>query len=1257
MEESTDASEKSISMGPANLISKDEPSNEPVHSTISDASFVSPTRNQISHAMGSLSISSITNADSSQVAHLHAAFSPDADFRPDILMSTVNSRKTSTSQEDLNISMGPLPGFDFTRESQSEEDQDDHRLPLTSLVANIEKLEVKQKKLGEVQQPILPVTFGSKSIQTEALQCHKCEQLHILYNQKLLEVANEFQQQYTSQFQMVEQHVAASEDAQKQIKDLVDQLDAADKQLKANRAFLEQQAVEREQEREEASEQQKKLEALLTEKEKECERMKTSISQLTNEVQQLHEALKEKDQILQDHLSTQQRLEQQNQLLRINQADMDEENSSLQTVLDVKDKLLKAQSEQIAALQNELENHLYAQSETERESEAPPSVKHDSTLQDVVETSLEASPAEMPTLFDELQQLICRLLHKVENSTRALEAAQTAKRKKTANNLLSPRTQITPSTSTEDISIKDRNPRGLDDLRDLSSPSPTGENGINNPERALNFLQQLDGKLAILSRIEEAACKRIADLEAELQRVCLSEKRSISRAAELEQQYQQHRLMLQDVDAEKHELQVEHTELLKRISSLENRLEEQRRSAALGASQNMHAEKCRALSEEKQQLQLIVQEKEESLNDMQKQMGELYQRIEKLMKAIQEKEQESSRRTQDDFSQSSVERLRDVPHQDGSMTWSKLGAQNSPVPLSPIYQPHNQYHQTAQLKHQETAHALSMEVAELKAKLTKCEKERQVLEDEAACNTSRLAQLESLEIRNAALDDMIDEAERQKDEYEQRCSGLEKELEECRGKLQELATIRERGVALEKELSQYKAMAQDVESSRQLHLTLKKEYEEHKQASQAAIDELQKQCQELQTALVNQKNLAQEYDIMRRRCLALETEAAAQRGTITAVEILQQRCASLQADLVYHQQTAQQQSSALKAQLDSKEKRLNDLQTKLKQSDSCKAQVEEALQKLQLEVEAVKKAQQLQQKQKSVVTADPRELSSLLEGPAAPPDLLAPSFVEFLGSATSSRCSSRAASIRNGSPAHRTAESSTLNDLSLPNSMMGKTALKEVQRESEQLLAFGKQMLEMQQNAAQQKTNCLPSTNQTMEDDLETTLKPDGDSFVVGVNPVEVELTKKMQLLRTELAMERLLLQDQRTANSRLQQQVMQLIAQQRNQPVQSQPPQKSISAYRSLPPEQANKFLQYRTLKLESIRKNLIYQKKFLSTIANEWDQNHNQRSEKAFEPKKALRCFRVAVFTVISIERMRYISRQWRQRRRAIEARPISD
>lgn len=424
---------------------------------------------------------------------------------------------------------------------------------------------------------------------------------------------------------------------------------------------------------------------------------------------------------------------------------------------------------------------------------------------------------------------------------------------------------------------------------------------------------------------------------------------------------------------------MEHTDLLKRISSLENRLDEQRRSTALSASQNLHAEKCRLLSEEKHQLCLIVQEKEESLCNMQKQMGELYERIEKLMKAIQEKEQESSRRTQDDFSRSSVERLRDAPQQDGSMTWSKLGAQNSPVPLSPIYQPQHQNHSAAQLKHQETIQILTLELDELREKQRNSERERQVLEDEAASNASRLAQLESLEHRNAALDNIVDEAERQKDEYQVRCTRLEKEWEACQNKLQELENVQERCVALEKELNRHKVMTQELETSRLTCTALKKECADQRLVSEKAINELQNHCKELETHLANQRDLTQEYDIMRRRCLALETEVAAQRGTITAVEVLQQRCASLQSDLVYHQQTAQQQSSSLKAQLDSKEKTLNDLQSKLKLSDSCKAKVEEALKKLQLEVEAIKQAQQLQQKQ-THRSVDPRDLSTLIEG-------------------------------------------------------------------------------------------------------------------------------------------------------------------------------------------------------------------------------------------------------------------------------------
>lgn len=148
-------------------------------------------------------------------------------------------------------------------------------------------------------------------------------------------------------------------------------------------------------------------------------------------------------------------MEQQIHVLRMNQTDLAEENSSLQTVLDVKDKLLKAQAEQIVALQNELENHLYSQSESEQESEnVPVAEKSHEGTQNVAANSLSGTTADVPNLFHELQQMIVRLLHKVDSNTRFLEAAQLTKQQKISNHLLSPRNFVTPSTSTEDISIK-----------------------------------------------------------------------------------------------------------------------------------------------------------------------------------------------------------------------------------------------------------------------------------------------------------------------------------------------------------------------------------------------------------------------------------------------------------------------------------------------------------------------------------------------------------------------------------------------------------------------------------------------------------------------------------------------------------------------------------------------------------------------------------------------------------------------------------
>lgn len=153
----------------------------------------------------------------------------------------------------------------------------------------------------------------------------------------------------------------------------------------------------------------------------------------------------------------QHKMEQELQMLRISQADLEDENSGLQTVLEVKEKLLKAQAEQITALHNELEHQLYAQSESERENEPPTERRQpvQAKLKELPELTHSTTATEVPSLLDEVQHIIVKLLRKVESSTRTLESAQLSPKKRHGPNLLqSPRSTITPSTSTEDISIK-----------------------------------------------------------------------------------------------------------------------------------------------------------------------------------------------------------------------------------------------------------------------------------------------------------------------------------------------------------------------------------------------------------------------------------------------------------------------------------------------------------------------------------------------------------------------------------------------------------------------------------------------------------------------------------------------------------------------------------------------------------------------------------------------------------------------------------
>ena len=116
--------------------------------------------------------------------------------------------------------------------------------------------------------------------------------------------------------------------------------------------------------------------------------------------------------------------------------------------------------------------------------------------------------------------------------------------------------------------------------------------------------------------------------------------------------------------------------------------------------------------------------------------------------------------------------------------------------------------------------------------------------------------------------------------------------------------------------------------------------------------------------------------------------------------------------------------------------------------------------------------------------------------------------------------------------------------------MLGKKTLRSVQKESEQLLEFGQKLLEQQrqevvresQATRQQVTRDVKHSDSQTGDDLESTLKAE-EQYQNVLNTSlskarEQELLKKVQLLEAQLALERLLLKDQKAANDIQQKQV-----------------------------------------------------------------------------------------------------------------------
>jgi hypothetical protein len=231
MEDTSEDSEASISMGPPNMMSGAEGCTEYDQTNSENGGFLSPIKdvNRAQCAMENLSLSTIVPIDSSQPVHLMSVMSPEGEFKPDILMSTFNTKQVD-SLTDLSISMGPISPD--SRESAQFHSIQVQKLD-SSLVGKIELFDLKNKQ----SQKILSVggkVYANGTTQTEQFQCLRCDEMQHSFDQKLLQMASELQQQYHVQLQMMDEQVVTSEEQQKQIYDLMEQLKEADRQLKVS---------------------------------------------------------------------------------------------------------------------------------------------------------------------------------------------------------------------------------------------------------------------------------------------------------------------------------------------------------------------------------------------------------------------------------------------------------------------------------------------------------------------------------------------------------------------------------------------------------------------------------------------------------------------------------------------------------------------------------------------------------------------------------------------------------------------------------------------------------------------------------------------------------------------------------------------------------------------------------------------------------------------------------------------------------------
>ncbi|XP_039487483.1 pericentrin isoform X2 [Drosophila santomea] len=389
--------------------------------------------------------------------------------------------------------------------------------------------------------------------------------------------------------------------SKKDREDLQSQIDTADKQLKDTRRFLEDQAAEREQERDEFQREIERLKAQLRDKEKEH----SSYANASEEYAQLESQFREVNQQLSESNAKRDKFEVELKASIDKIFVLREIISELETQVQT-----KALNEQVLAEKaKQLEEYVSLQ------------MRDNDVLQQEVHS--------LKTDIGEGYQSRIRLLEeKLQQSRPTAEQgvvlSQVAEKLRDIETTLDQKTKVLESLHNSNAASNSASLSVTEDVSIHGSKEPTAVGSPSHPSLTVEGVQRVTEKLDRHTRVEEAAIKRIRDLEMQVHQM---------RAACVELQY------------ERDSLQGRMDEQTQRISTLQNRLEEQRQRA-----EQLHRAGTSDLNTRVHELQGEVQNLSEQLAARDKQMATLRQQLERSKEEIMRLEAGVTVRTQPDRS-------------------------------------------------------------------------------------------------------------------------------------------------------------------------------------------------------------------------------------------------------------------------------------------------------------------------------------------------------------------------------------------------------------------------------------------------------------------------------------------------------------------------------------------------------------------------------------------------------------------------------